>query len=102
MPRSLVDRCLGLGIGRHVAAVGNALAQAHVRSVLGDARCPCKARLDWTSMSGVLALARGVLRAKPLALPALPDSTAQYLSVIVTQVIPSVQPAADEPPRAPV
>jgi hypothetical protein len=37
-------------------------------------------------MEGLLALARGVLLPKPLALPALSASTAEYLCVITAQV----------------
>lgn len=83
---SLVDRCLELGIGRQIAAMANTLAQSHICAVLTDNQCPCKARMEWSSMEGVLALARGVLLSKPLALPALPDAAAEYLCIIVAQV----------------
>ena len=37
-------------------------------------------------MEGVLALARGVLLSKSLALPAVSKETAEYLCVIIVQV----------------
>jgi hypothetical protein len=92
-----MDSCATLSVGRHAAAVGNALVFDRVRQILDGDSCPVKERMQWADMDSVMALTRGVVSPKRLAFPDSSARSREYICVLVAQVCFSMPVVAGVP-----